>query len=293
VPSQNLVLGMACALLEKLEPMSMMQEDGLKKATLAISLLQRKADSEPGLASEILEAKGGVMILLQTALLHPEPLLRTGATAVITACVRNESFLEAALDKNLPSALVRLCAEQDRRVKPQGADHQATDGETPKAIDPDLPSRRIAVECLEHLLLRADPAVALRAMADRALCGTLFSLMGNSDADIRRRAAAMLLALVVADDGTGSEHAAPQLRGPLIAYAEAEAEKCAPLFASALLDGESEVRVAAASILRSLKSSSASAALRGQMVNIEAAQVLAGQETTYEDVDDIIEWLTP
>ena len=54
-------------LLEKLEPMAMMEEGGLQRASIAIKLLAHKSATDPSVGGGILEARG-VRILLQEAL---------------------------------------------------------------------------------------------------------------------------------------------------------------------------------------------------------------------------------
>ena len=80
--------------LDKLQVQSMMAEGGLQKATIAIKLLATKA-AEGGVGEEVANSSGGVAILIQTALLHPEIALRLGAMNVLTECVKeaNSSFL--------------------------------------------------------------------------------------------------------------------------------------------------------------------------------------------------------
>eukprot|EP00966_Prymnesium_polylepis_P252282 5832572-Prymnesium_polylepis.1 len=136
-------------LLQKLEPESMMQEDGLKKAHLSLTLLQKKA-AEPGLAAAIAEA-AGVRILVQTCVLHPVPELRVQATSVLGACIKeaDAAFLASALESRVPAGLLRLLREEDRRAKQEGFD---------EAVDPDLPVRRTAVVALTDLLLATDEA---------------------------------------------------------------------------------------------------------------------------------------
>ena len=155
------------SLLARLDPMSMMEENGLKRAHIAMGVLRQKASSEDTCAATIAAVGDGVKVLLQTALLHPEPALREGAAAVLAACVaqNNRTFLDASLDRgpaSLPAALVRMCAEQDRAVKPADATED-DDGDRPAAVDPDLPARKCAVGCLQSLLLRADVAVGIRS----------------------------------------------------------------------------------------------------------------------------------
>ena len=180
------------ALLAKLDPASMMEVGGLGKARIAINLLCKASESEPAAAAGgIAAVADGVKVLMQTALLHPEPSLREGAVSVLACCCacNDESFIASALGggpASLPAALVRLCAEQDRKAKPE------TEGD--EAIDPDLPARRSAVACLQpvarHRRRRHDPRAA--RLERRA-----GALLRNSDATIRERAAALLRGLLV------------------------------------------------------------------------------------------------
>ena len=103
-------------LLQKLEPMAMIEEGGLQRASIAIKLLAHKSATDPSVGGGILEARG-VRILLQTALLHPVPELREGAIVTILGCVQraegaDSAFVAEALSQQLPAALVRLCSEQ-------------------------------------------------------------------------------------------------------------------------------------------------------------------------------------
>ena len=140
-------------LLEKLEPMAMM-EGAAAEGVHAIKLLAHKSATDPAWRRHF-EARG-VRILLQTALLHPVPELREGAIVTILGCVQradgaDSAFVTEALAQQLPVALVRLCAEQDRRAKredkAEGAEAAAEAGEAPpddaaaeeRAYDPDRP----------------------------------------------------------------------------------------------------------------------------------------------------------
>ena len=145
-------------------------------------------------------------ILLQTALLHPVPELREGAIVTILGCVQradgaDSAFVAEALDQHLPVALVRLCSEQDRRAKreekaapaPDGGEAAPADAAAAaadeRAYDPDLPARRVAVQCLAHLLL-SDAARAVRVLGAPewpGVVGTTFALLGSSDAQVRVR----------------------------------------------------------------------------------------------------------
>ena len=91
-------------LLQKLDPMTMMEDGGLQRASIAIKILAQKAASDPNVGGAIVEA-GGMRILLQTALLHPVPELREGAAVTILGCVQSAdstAFVAEALDQQLP-----------------------------------------------------------------------------------------------------------------------------------------------------------------------------------------------
>ena len=140
-------------LLQKLDPMTMMEDGGLQRASIAIKLLAQQSATDPSVGSGILKAKGmryatqartprpadprqaGYThtraaltrylaldsILLQTALLHPVPELREGAIVTILGCVQRDdgadsAFVAEALDQQLPVALVRLCTAQCQGV---------------------------------------------------------------------------------------------------------------------------------------------------------------------------------
>ena len=87
---------MLSSLLDKLKPDSMLQEDGLKKATMALSLL---ADQASDLVDELVTTDGGLRILVQTCVLHPVPQVRQAAAATLVAFIEtgHGAFLQAAL----------------------------------------------------------------------------------------------------------------------------------------------------------------------------------------------------
>ena len=151
------------ALLAKLDPASMMEVGGLGKARIAINLLCKASESEPAAAAGgIAAVADGVKVLMQTALLHPEPSLREGAVSVLACCCacNDESFIASALGGGRRASRRRWCG--CRRAGSQGKPE--TEGD--EAIDPDLPARRSAVACLHSLLLGTDGAVAIRALRD-------------------------------------------------------------------------------------------------------------------------------
>ena len=184
----------ACeALLDKLDVHSLMQPGGMEKATMAARMLADGVRT-PGTVAAVASTSGGVKILIQTSLLHPDPLLRLDAISVISRCcasLSSEKFVEEALKANLPLALVRLCAEQDRRAKAAGSN---------AVVDPDLPVRRVAVACLHSLMLKVSAAVTLRVLAApewrAGLVATCLTLLGNTDDSIRVQGAALVAGLL-------------------------------------------------------------------------------------------------
>lgn len=293
-------------LLEKLDPRSMMEDDGLQKANIAIKLLAQKVTTDATTASAIAEANG-VLILLQTALLHPVPELREGAITVIAGCVRcadNASFMEMALEKNLPAALVRLCSEQDRRAKKSHGDEgELGEGSQEKAHDPDLPVRRVAVDVLADVLFRIDVKTTLRVLGStewHGVVGTCFALIGNTDARIRERGATLLARLMgVPHDKGGDAHAA-SAEPPLVAftqeqreqlisfsreYASAEAEKAAAVLTLALSDDDEHVRAVACEVMRALRPSTA---LREQL---RANNAVVAAAALGSQASEVVDWL--
>ena len=108
------------ALLAKLDPASMMEVGGLGKARIAINLLCKASESEPAAAAGgIAAVADGVKVLMQTALLHPEPSLREGAVSVLACCCacNDESFIASALGGG--RSLSSLGREQTPRSSPQ------------------------------------------------------------------------------------------------------------------------------------------------------------------------------
>jgi hypothetical protein len=192
------------ALLDRLQPMNMLAEDGLKKASIALAVLERST-AEPGSALDLVDTPGGVRLLLQTALLHPEPSFRLGATMCVHNLVsQNEPhFLQVALDEPcmLPKALARMLAEADRSVQEAAEREEDGDAGGKKAVDPDLPVRRVALEMFSTLVQRTTPEVALRVLESEQLCTTPFALLSSSrDAQICQGAAELLLAILARDD---------------------------------------------------------------------------------------------
>ena len=253
-------------LLDKLEPMAMMEDGGVKKALISLNVLKEKA-ADAATAAGIAACKGGVKILMQTSLLHPEPAIRLGAIEVLAACVAHNdaAFLDEAINKgaaSLPAALMRLCSEEDRKAKPaeQGGE----------AIDPDLPGRRVAVTCLASLLVAIDPAISVQALSNPECPGVVgipYMLLNNSDVSIRRTGAALLATLLTEDTAalpllpslppTSVAAATPiqrQIRSALVArYAVEQPEKAAAALANGSADADVEVAAGANASLVAIK----------------------------------------
>lgn len=237
-------------LLENLDPMSMMNEGGPKKATIAIGLLESKA-AEMGTALAFTHVPGSVRLLLQTALLHPEARMRLGATTVVLRLVRqNEpAFLAAAHESMLSKALSRMLAESDRRVKAEGEGEEEPELDEegkPAAVDPDLPKRRVALEVLDALALHTTPDVALQTLSSDDLVYAPLDLLSNSDVFIRRGAAALLHGLLA-----GGGPAATLVLGSL----DEVASDAVALFLKALADVDDEVRASTRQALLLLRPS--------------------------------------
>ena len=280
------------ALLDCLDPMAMMEAGGDKKAAIAVGLLEKKCE-EAGAAAAIAGVRGSVRLLLQTALLHPEASLRTSATAVLRNLARQHepAFVEAAFDAMLPRALNRMLAESDRRVKPEQAGEGAEkEAGKPEAVDPDLPKRRLALEIFDTLVRGSSDEVAARLLASDDLAHAPLELIGNSDAAIRRAAAALLHALLA------SEGAAATLLRETI---DEVAEPAAPIFLTALADVESDVRSATRRALLLLRPSAplrsallgadAEAQLRA-MADEAAAAEGSGESDAVSELRSLSEW---
>ena len=183
------VPAMIASCLQKLTPESMIEEGGHKKATLALALLETRASKEAAFASEFAGAEAFVPVM-KTALLHPEPECRLKATNVIVLCIEQNDtvFMADAVSNRLVDGLLRLLAEQDRKVKnPDGSS---------RAYDPDLPTRRLALRSAEHMLLRAPDHTARDALlAEPRFIMVLLDLTNSADAGVRLHASGLLCTL--------------------------------------------------------------------------------------------------
>lgn len=134
-------------LLDKLEPMAMMEDGGVQKALIAMRVLTHKAETDATTGLALASVAGGVKLIMQTALLHPEPALRTGAAGLLALCVghNDTAFVEACLGQggaSLPAALVRLCHEEDRRAKPDDGGEEPVDVRALKLANATMPRSR-------------------------------------------------------------------------------------------------------------------------------------------------------
>ena len=270
------------ALLNKLQPMNMLAEDGLKKASIALAVLERST-AEPGSALDLGDAPGGVRLLLQTALLHPEPSFRLGATMCVHNLVsQNEPrFLQVALDEPcmLPKALARMLAEADRSVQEAAEREIYGDAGGKKAVDPDLPVRRVALEMLSTLVQRTTPEIALRVLESEQLCTTPFALLSSSrDAQICQGAAELLLAILARDDAVA---------GPVRNVVEEAPEDVASTLIPKVLDAEQrEIRATLRSLLLVLRSSTR---LQAAAAKVSTAATVAGHADAIDTCGDAVE----
>ncbi len=247
---------MLASCLSKLEPESLMAEGGEKRGAIAIELLKKSCAEDGGTGAEIAQMSGAVRLLMQTCVLHPIPPFRTGATAVLAECVRqgDAAFLRAALDQRALEAFLRLLTEGERRVKPGTCDSAAAAAAQGGALDPDVPTRRVALKALEALLLSAPPFCD-EALRFEGTVPTLASLCAHRDVELRRHACALLRTLAL--DGDGARREAVR------AAVELDAEHAAAALLAAALDPEpsnAECAEGAGSVLLSLQGSSAVAA---------------------------------
>ena len=262
-------------LLLALEPESMMKDGGLEKATAAIVQLE-KAANLMNTAAAIASVNGGVAILIQTCVLHPVPALRMHATATLAACTRanDENFAKAAIERRLPEAMVRVLREEDRRIKKDV--EESTGG---KAHDPDLPTRRLALEGVAALLGGTMTAKALLALPG-VIC-TLFGICQNSDPTLRRRGTLLLRALLVDGDQTYFRGIKPQ-PSKAVEYIAMDGEFAAEVaghLCAAASEEDAEVADAAVRVMLALK---ASEPLRGALKELGAEQAATEQAESTE-----------
>lgn len=307
-----------------------MRDGGMQKAQIAVKVLVQKSATDAEIAAGIAATPDGVKVLLQTALLHPEPSMREGAITVIAHCVEknNAAFIDAALSRgpaSLPAALVRMCAESDRKVKAavDEATEDDADSERPRAVDPDLVARQIAVGCFANLLTTVDIDFSIRVLGGEwdGAAGTWYVLLSNSNAIIRRRAVSLLRELLapVADsalDGGEAEEESTlvddkareatdaaavaaskqtQRAELLIAFAGEAPGKVAESLTSALASEEEEARSTALSVLRLLRSSPVVQAeretVREALVEAGALEALDADVLREAEPEDVIKWL--
>lgn len=279
------------AMLEKLGPMAMMEENGERAAAIAMALLEKRATEGP-LALELIEADG-VKIIVQTSVLHPVPDLRRQATVVLGACLAEQqpSFVEAALQNRVPMALLRLLNEEDRRVKPK-EEQEAADAKPAAAIDPDLPIRRVAIVALKNLM--AGDGVAEKILkADPTFTPNLLKAGGNTDAT--NRLGALAIALSLARD--------ERLNATVQEAAELDAAAAVEMLMRATcLDEGSEAAEASDTAVQLMLSLRASTALRDELVQAEAhekfGELLARKEPPLEAeragrLKELCSWLAP
>jgi len=180
---------MIASLLAKLAPMAMMEDNGTERARVAIGLLEKQAAEGP-LAQELAEC-GGLRILVQTMVLHPEATLRQGACSVLSAALHEGehggAFMIAAQTAKLPQGLMRVLAEEDRKARPKAGE---------KAVDPDLPLRRVALPALALLIARVP-----ELLDDPATASTVLGAAGSCDHQLRRGSIALALSLAT-DEAT-------------------------------------------------------------------------------------------
>lgn len=277
------------AMLEKLEPMAMMEENGERAASIAMTLLEKRASEGP-LAVELVEAEG-VKIIVQTSVLHPLPALRKQATAVIGACLAEQqpSFVEAALQCRVPMALLRLLNEEDRRVKPK---EEKESEAKPEAVDPDLPIRRVAIVALKNLMA-GDGVPEKILKIDETFAPNLLKAGGNADAT--NRLGALTLALSLARE--------ERFNAAVQGAAEQDAAAAVEMLMRAIcLDegsGAAEASDAAVQLTLALRSSTA---LRDELVQADAyatfGELLAREEPPLEAeragrLKELCSWLAP
>lgn len=194
------------SLLERLSPMAMMEDNGTEKARIAISVLEKKALQEP-LAAALAEC-GGLRILVQTMVLHPEPPVRQGACTVLSSALHEKEhaadFFIAAQAARLPQALQRVLHEEDRKAKPEKGEH---------ATDPDLPLRRAALPALARCI-----AELPELLDDPVTSSTVICMAGSGDSILRRGGLRLALSLA------RNEATLPKL----VSAVDSSADKVAP-----------------------------------------------------------------
>lgn len=197
--------------------MAMMEDMGTDRARVAISLLEKIAAEGP--VSAELVSTGGLRVLVQMMVLHPEPPLRIGACAVLSAAILqagdNEEFRLAVKSARLAHGLQRVLHEDDRKAKPPEGEEQP--------VDPELPLRRVAFLAFRHLVGKV-PGV----LDDPAVAATVLVVVGSNDPEIRRGAVSFALSL-----------ASDQTKLPrLLAASEFDTDKAAAALLRAWSDHE-------------------------------------------------------
>jgi hypothetical protein len=196
--------------------MAMMEDNGMEKARIAISVLEKKASQDP-LAAALAEC-GGLRILVQTMVLHPEPALRQGACTVLSAALLEQEhaddFFIAAQAARLPQALQRVLHEEDRKAKPKEGEH---------ATDPDLPLRRVALPAFARCIAKLP-----ELLDDPVTSSTVICMAGSSDSVLRRGGLRLALSLA------SHEASLPKV----VLAVDASADKVAPALLRAWDDYE-------------------------------------------------------
>ena len=147
----------------------------------------------------------------------------------------------------LPEALRRLMREGDRRVQDEAGGSEAP------AVDPDLPTRRLALDAFATLLLESsDGAVPSAVLAHPFAVPTLLTLTSSTDAALRKRSATLLRDLSCGEPSRIGHVAA--------AFNAAPDEEARGTMVSLLLggvvndeEGEDEVSASSAAVLLALR----------------------------------------
>ena len=293
-PKASLIAASALkAMFEKLSPMSMMEDNGLHKAVLALRLLETEA-AKPGSASEFVEA-AGVKALVQTMVLHPVPDLRQLAVSALSACIRQDdaTFLKHAVGCGLPEALLRLLHESDRRVKAP----DAVEDSAASVIDPDLPVRLFAMSGVEAALTISCSDLRDAIFSFPHFVSTVMGLLDNTSEELRRRGALLLLAFVGTADGISRDPAALPItaRPSLVSsHVEEDVEESAKFLLIGALDPEETVQRSVLDVLLALRGCSA---LRGALQAFGAADELESAHDatvasgTAAKVQAVVTWL--